>query len=41
MSKIEDIVIEKLQSRAILGKNKYNITMERDDLTQKLILEEE
>lgn len=35
MSKIEDIVIEKLQSRAILGKNKYNITMERDDLTKK------
>jgi hypothetical protein len=35
MSKIEDSVITKIASRATLGKNKYNTTMERSDLTRK------
>jgi len=33
MSKIEDKVTEKIQSRAELGLNKYGLTMERTDLT--------
>ena len=35
MSKIEDIVIKKIEARAKLGKNKYNTTMERSDLSRK------
>jgi len=35
MSKIEDIVIEKITARAELGQRKYNTTMERSDLTRK------
>ncbi len=35
MSKIEDIVIEKITARAELGHRKYNTTMERNDLTRK------
>ena len=34
MSKIEDKVIDKINDRAALGKNKYNTTMERTDLTR-------
>ena len=34
MSKIEDKVIKKINDRAALGKNKYNTTMERTDLTK-------
>ena len=34
MSKIEDKVIDKINARAALGKNKYNTTMERTDLTR-------
>ena len=34
MSKIEDKVIDKINDRAALGKNKYNTTMERKDLTK-------
>ena len=33
MSKIEDAVCAKIQSRADLGQKKYGTTMERDDLT--------
>lgn len=33
MSKIEDIVVKKIQDRADVGKNKYGVTMEREDLT--------
>ena len=33
MSKIEDSVARKIQERAELGKNKYGVTMERNDLT--------
>ena len=33
MSKIEDQVVEKIISRAEVGKNKYGVTMEREDLT--------
>ncbi len=33
MSKIEDAVAKKIQERAELGKNKYGVTMERDDLS--------
>jgi hypothetical protein len=32
MSKIEDKVCEKIQSRAKVGKEKYGVTMEREDL---------
>jgi len=32
MSSIEDTVCEKILRRAELGKNKYGVTMERDDL---------
>jgi len=35
MSKIEDMVMRKIQARAVLGRNKYNITMERTDLSRK------
>jgi len=35
MSKIEDKVIEQIRQRAKEGKNKYGVTMERDDLTLK------
>tara|TARA_R110000737_G_scaffold176308_1_gene201405 strand:- start:306 stop:488 length:183 start_codon:yes stop_codon:yes gene_type:complete len=35
MSKIEDIVMKKIEARAVLGRNKYNITMERTDLSKK------
>tara|TARA_B100001094_G_C17518935_1_gene479130 strand:- start:85 stop:270 length:186 start_codon:yes stop_codon:yes gene_type:complete len=35
MSEIEDIVMKKIEARAVLGKNKYNITMERTDLSRK------
>ena len=34
MSKIEDAVMTKIYERAILGKNKYGVTMERTDLTE-------
>jgi len=33
MSKIEDNVCKKLQDRAEIGKNKYGVTMERNDLS--------
>lgn len=33
MSKIENKVIEKILERAEVGKNKYNTTMERTDLS--------
>ena len=33
MSQIEDSVAKKIQERAELGKNKYGVTMERNDLT--------
>tara|TARA_A100001015_G_C14984321_1_gene710841 strand:- start:597 stop:785 length:189 start_codon:yes stop_codon:yes gene_type:complete len=33
MSRIEDSVAKKIQERAELGKNKYGVTMERNDLT--------
>jgi len=33
MSLIEDRVIAKINERAELGKAKYGVTMERDDLT--------
>lgn len=33
MSKIEEQVINKLRSRAAVGKQKYGTTMERNDLT--------
>jgi len=33
MSKIEDAVAAKLLNRAEVGKRKYGVTMERDDLT--------
>jgi hypothetical protein len=33
MSKIEDEVCKKIQERAKIGKAKYGVTMERDDLT--------
>ena len=32
MSKIEELVIEKIRSRAEVGKSKYGVTMERSDL---------
>jgi ATP-dependent Clp protease adapter protein ClpS len=35
MSKIEDKVIDQIRQRAKEGKNKYGVTMERDDLTLK------
>tara|TARA_R110000850_G_scaffold265046_3_gene394421 strand:+ start:2705 stop:2893 length:189 start_codon:yes stop_codon:yes gene_type:complete len=35
MSKIENIVMEKIKARAELGKRKYNTTMERTDLNRK------
>ncbi len=35
MSKIEDKVIDQIRQRAKDGKNKYGVTMERDDLTLK------
>jgi hypothetical protein len=34
MSKIEDSVIEKIQVRAAIGKRKYGVTMERNDLSE-------
>ena len=33
MSKIEDAVMAKIYNRAIVGKEKYNTTMERTDLS--------
>jgi len=33
MSKIEDAVMAKIYERALVGKNKYGVTMERDDLS--------
>ena len=33
MSDIEDIVCKKIQGRARVGKKKYGVTMERDDLS--------
>ena len=33
MSKIEDAVCKKIQDRAKVGKKKYGVTMERDDLS--------
>ncbi len=33
MSKIEDIVIDKIRSRAEIGEKKYKTTMEREDLS--------
>lgn len=35
MSKIENKVIDHIRQRAKEGKNKYGVTMERDDLTLK------
>lgn len=35
MSKIEDKVCAKIQARAELGKQKYGVTMEREDLNIK------
>ncbi len=35
MSKIEDSVCKKIQDRAKVGKKKYGVTMERDDLNFK------
>jgi len=35
MSKIEEIVIKKIEARAKLGESKYNTTMERNDLSRK------
>lgn len=35
MSKIEETVINKIRERAKIGKDKYNTTMERTDLTNK------
>lgn len=35
MSKIEESVIEKIRERADIGKSKYGVTMERDDLTTR------
>ena len=35
MSKIEDSVCKKIQDRAKVGKKKYGVTMERDDLSFK------
>lgn len=32
MSKIEESVINKIRERADVGKNKYGVTMERNDL---------
>jgi hypothetical protein len=32
MSKIEQQVIDKINQRAAIGKNKYGVTMERQDL---------
>lgn len=32
MSKIEELVIEKIRERAEVGKSKYGVTMERSDL---------
>ena len=34
MSKIEDAVMAKIYERAVMGKAKYGVTMERDDLTE-------
>tara|TARA_R110002020_G_scaffold101665_3_gene239314 strand:- start:128 stop:439 length:312 start_codon:yes stop_codon:yes gene_type:complete len=34
MSKIEESVIQKIQSRAAVGKSKYGVTMERQDLSR-------
>lgn len=33
MSKIEDSVCKKILDRAEIGKKKYSVTMEREDLT--------
>jgi hypothetical protein len=33
MSKIEDKVCKKIEERAKIGANKYNVTMERKDLS--------
>ena len=33
MSSIEDEVCKKIQRRAEMGKNKYGVTMEREDLS--------
>lgn len=35
MSRVEESVISKIRERAEVGKNKYGVTMERDDLTTK------
>lgn len=34
MSKIEDAVMAKIYKRALIGKEKYSVTMERTDLTE-------
>ena len=34
MSKIEDAVCKKILDRAEIGKKKYGVTMEREDLTE-------
>ena len=34
MSKVEDKVINKIATRAQVGKDKYGVTMERKDLTR-------
>lgn len=33
MSRLEDKVCKKIQERAKIGKSKYGVTMERDDLS--------
>ena len=35
MSRIEDLVIEKIKQRAEAGKAKYGVTLEREDLSVK------
>lgn len=39
MSEVEDEVCEKIQARSEVGKAKYGVTMERDDLTHDEWLE--
>ena len=34
MSKIEDAVMAKIYKRALIGKEKYGVTMQRTDLTE-------
>lgn len=34
MSEVEDDVCKKIQARAVVGLEKYGVTMEREDFTQ-------